>query len=131
MPDQDTGDAPALPVWRRRRSGPADEPSGATDYSDVPLQCGGPELTPAETEAYLAAKEERLKREREEAEAREREEAEARRAARHSSAAAQDVNDEDEDKVAERYRNDRYSVKLLRQQDDVWGGGGADTGMLG
>ncbi|SDT10090.1 hypothetical protein [Actinoplanes derwentensis] len=40
-------------------------------------------------------------------------------------------DDEDPDKAAERYRNDRYAVKLLRQQENVWGSGGPDLGALG
>ena len=128
MRDPEAGTAPGLPVWRRSRSAPGTP----LEQPEFPMQCGGPDLTIAETEAYLKEREQQRKREKEEAEAREREEAEARQASRHPSLAeGSEKDDEDEDKVAERYRNDRYSVKLLRQDESVWGGGGADSGMLG
>ena len=129
MRDHEPGATSGLPVWRRSRSGTAT----SFEENEFPMQCGGPDLTTAETEAYLEEREQQRKREKEEAEAREREEAEARQAARHPSVAggSDDREDEDEDRVAERYRNDRYSVKLLGQDESVWGGGGADSGMLG
>ncbi|MGA5300899.1 hypothetical protein ACPCHT_13280 [Nucisporomicrobium flavum] len=128
MRDHEPGATSGLPVWRRNRSATAP----MFEENEFPMQCGGPDLTLAETEAYLKEQEQQRKREKEEAEAREREEAEERQAARHPSLGASDErNDEDEDRIAERYRNDRYSVKLLRQDESVWGGGGADSGMLG
>ncbi|MEV4703731.1 hypothetical protein [Actinoplanes sp. NPDC049316] len=128
MRDHDPGATPGLPVWRRNRSATAP----LVDDNEFPMQCGGPDLTTAETEAYLKEREEQHKREKEQAEAREREETEERHAARHPSLGASDEREEeDEDRIAERYRNDRYSVKLLHQDESVWGGGGADSGMLG
>jgi len=129
MRDHEPGATSGLPVWRRSRSGTA----APLEENEFPMQCGGPDLTLAETEAYLKERDEQRKREKERAEAREREEAEEKQAARHPSVAGAsgDREEEDEDRVAERYRNDRYSVKLLRQDESVWGGGGADSGMLG
>jgi len=39
--------------------------------------------------------------------------------------------EEDDVKAAERYRNDRYAVRLLRQENNAWGGNDADSGMIG
>ena len=41
------------------------------------------------------------------------------------------AEEEDDVKAAERYRNDRYAVKLLRQENDAWGADDAGSGMLG
>ncbi|GAA2565571.1 hypothetical protein GCM10010435_42930 [Winogradskya consettensis] len=110
------------PVWRRAAAQP--RVAGA----DEPLRCGGPELSAEER--FQLMRERRLARKAEEE--RGREEADARSASRHSSAAkVKSDDDEDEDRAAERFRNDRYAVKLLHQEDSVWGGGGAGSGMLG
>lgn len=108
-------------VWRRA----AAEPRVAG--SDEPLHCGGPELTVEER--YLLMRERRLARKA--AKEREEEEAAAQEAARHPSRHRAADEEEDELKAAERFRNDRYAVKLLRQDDGAWGGDAAGSGVLG
>lgn len=109
------------PVWRRAAA------AARVAGSDEPLRCGGPELTAEEIYQKMKARREARLAE----EARKREEAEANRAARRSASAAPAKDEEDEDKAAERFRNDRYAVKLLRQDDDAWGGGSALPGGIG
>jgi hypothetical protein len=106
----------ALPVWKRERSATAEHV-----VEDRPLRCGGPSYTRAEVLALRRA--ERMRRRAEEAAARREPEPEPVEPPKD--------DDEDEDKAAERRRNDRYAVKLLRQDDSAWGGSGADSGMLG
>ena len=114
MPDRTEA---SRPVWRPKAAAP-----GAA-RPDRPMMCGDdpPFRTVDERFELMRAR----KREQDENKAREAEEA---------AAAAKDrkpADDEDEQRVVERFRNDRYAVKLLRQQDDVWGGGNADPGLLG
>ncbi|WP_306215256.1 hypothetical protein [Actinoplanes sp. RD1] len=115
----DPGDGMQVPraVWRRAAS-------TARAVEEEPRQpfCGGD----LDTEGRYQLMKER-RRLRKEAEAREREEAEAKEAAARKAR----NQDEDEDKAAERFRNDRYSVKLLQQDNSAWGGGGAGSGDIG
>lgn len=120
MPENTTEQAAPLPVWRRApgtgRSIPEDE---------RPLQCGGPAF--GVQDAF--------------SEMRDRKWAEANGLpfplqTEDPSAATPDpaekATDGDENQAAERLPNDRYAVKLLRQDDSVWSGSGpGDTGMLG
>jgi hypothetical protein len=114
---RDATEPEPLKAWKREKSAdPVRE--------ERPMMCGGPEYTRRERLEMFRE----MRRERLEAEARaerEREEAEA------AKKRAKGDEEEDEYKAAERFRNDRYSVKLLRQDDDAWGGGGAGSGMLG
>ncbi|WP_438874520.1 hypothetical protein [Symbioplanes lichenis] len=116
---------PEMPraVWRRAAA--AEPRESAVDAE--PAVCGGRELSV--DERYELMKERR--RLRKEAEAKEREEAEAKESGRHRSRQSSPDDDEDEDKAAERFRNDRYSVKLLKQDTSAWGGGGAGSGDIG
>lgn len=120
MPDvpEPTG----LPKWRRSR------PVAQADPERVP-HCGGPHLTNAQREEYLRqfAAESAARREREQ---RERAE-EAAREAKQRRGSRPDDEDEDEYQAAERFRNDRYAVRLLRQDGDAWGGDDAGAGVLG
>lgn len=111
-------DSAPRPVWRRSAPAPrvADE--------EIAPSCGG-WLTPEER--YLQFKERRDARKAEEARLR-GDNAESRQSA---SKKMHVDDDEDEDRAAERFRNDRYSVKLLHQDNAAWGGGGADSGVLG
>ncbi|NMO56937.1 hypothetical protein HH310_37905 [Actinoplanes sp. TBRC 11911] len=103
------------PVWR-----PARPAASETAEPDRPLRCGGegPILSVDERFEMMRA----LKREWDEEKA---------RTAEEEKKAEKPADDEDEQRVIERFRNDRYAVKLLRQADDVWGGGAGDTGALG
>ncbi len=101
--------------WQRAAAGPP------VADSDEPLRCGGPELSTEQR--FLLMREKRLARQAEQS--RLREVAEAK-----TAKSAPKVDDEDEDKAAERFRNDRYAVKLLQQDDSAWGGS-ASTGMIG
>jgi len=124
MSDVGDGAAALRPVWRRSVSaGPVDA------AEEMTLRCGGPTLTV--DERYLLMREK--KREMDEAKAREREEAESRESARRPARRVVDrVDDEDDDDQAvKEARNDRYAVKLLRQDTSAWGGGGAESGVLG
>lgn len=103
------------PVWRRAAAAPR-----VAEEEARPLTCGGG-LSVDET--YLIMKERRAKRKAEEA--RLRGDSEEKRAPKRTE------DDEDEERAAERFRNDRYSVKLLQQDNDAWGGGGAGSGVLG
>lgn len=120
MPDIVPEEGSSRPVWRRAATTPT-AAATPTDGSDRPLRCGGPELDVHER-FYLM----REKRRSQLAEqARLREEAEERDAAKERV-----PDDEDEDRAAERFRNDRYAVKLLHQDDSAWVGG-TDPGALG
>jgi hypothetical protein len=113
-------DSPApRQVWRR--AAPSAE---AVNGEGKPRHCGG-DLDIEER--YQLLKERRRKRKEAEALAREQDEARAKEAARQ----ARDGDDVDEDKAAERFRNDRYAVKLLQQDNAAWGGGGAGPGDIG
>ncbi|XVU28952.1 hypothetical protein ACQPZJ_18400 [Actinoplanes sp. CA-054009] len=120
MPEQpgDGGFSAPLKVWRPRRE-PA--PAVAPAEPPMPLRCGGPATVDERFEHMRA-----LKRERDEALERARAEAEGDREPERKA-----NDDEDEQRALERFRNDRYAVKLLRQNDDAWGGSAAGTGMLG
>ncbi|BCY07235.1 hypothetical protein [Actinoplanes sp. L3-i22] len=114
-----TDNTPARKVWRRSAGTPGDpEPA-------VRISCGGPDLTREEYYRQMVARREAYAKEQ----AQRRAEADAAAAAEAKAAARAD--DEDPDRAAERYRNDRYSVKLLRQDTNTWGGGGNDAGALG
>jgi hypothetical protein len=121
MPDDVSAQAAPRPVWRRAAAAPriAD--------SDEPVRCGGQVVSVDEQFEIMRERKRQLDEER----AKEREEADARTASRRSSAAKPDVEDEDEDAASARFRNDRYAVKLLQQDDAAWGGGGAGSGVLG
>lgn len=127
---------PPRAVWRRVAPAKAEpqETGGVPDYFSADLEkmrrCGEAGISDAEfmksleqaekdeaerAEAFWA-EQERLRKEEEAAEEKEKK----RRA-----------EEDDDVKVAERYRNDRYAVKLLHQENTAWGGGGADSGMLG
>lgn len=108
-----------LKAWKRERP---TTPVG----EDRPLMCGGPEYTVAERLELMREKQRAM----DETARREREEAEAREAAKRRAAKPAD-DEEDEYLAAERSRNDRYAVGLLRQDDSAWGGAGAGSGMLG
>lgn len=113
--------APRRPVWRPKPIAAA-EP----EAYDGPLRCGGPILTVDERYELMKAK----KREMDEARARAEAEA-AEQEQKEKSKLPGRGDDEDEQRMLERFRNDRYSVKLLRQQNDAWGGSGGDAGALG
>ncbi|MFI5934999.1 hypothetical protein [Actinoplanes sp. NPDC051494] len=121
MPD--SAGEPQMPkaVWRRAIPVVADAVE-----EERPPRCGGD--LPLE-ERYQLMKERRRKRKEAEAVERAREEAEAKVAARKAREKSGD--DEDEAKTAERFRNDRYAVKLLQQDNSAWGGGGAGSGDVG
>jgi hypothetical protein len=108
------------PVWRPAR--PENEP---LEVPERLLRCGGPDdraMSVDERFEHFRA----LRREQAAAEARAAEEDEEARAQRRKP-----DDDEDEQRVIERFRNDRYAVKLLQQSDNVWGRGAGDTGALG
>lgn len=121
MPDatEPTG----LPKWRRT---PAAAPKAEPERRP---RCGGPEYTEAEREEYLRRWAEARAAERELAE-KERAEQEAREAKQRRGSRPAD-EDEDDYQAADRFRNDRYAVGLLRQDDSAWGGGDAGSGVLG
>jgi len=117
---------PARPVWRR-----AADTSRIAD-SDIAPVCSGVVVGVEQEYERLWELKRQMQRDAE-AEKEGQKEAEEREAARHPSHHRQSSPDdeEDEDKAAERWRNDRYAVKLLRQDDSAWARGGADPGMLG
>lgn len=131
MPDElePTG----LKAWKRAR--PASTPAAGTEPTssggtgtsggtDRPIMCGGPELTVRQRFELMR----RLQREMDEATEREKEEARKKEKAAKAKAA----EDSDDDAAAERFRNDRYAVGLLRKQSSDWGSGGsAGSGVLG
>ncbi|WBB71951.1 hypothetical protein O7602_19690 [Micromonospora sp. WMMD1128] len=104
-------------AWKRER--PVASPGGTR-----PAMCGGPEYTAAQRLDLMREKQRAM----DEA-ARERAEAEARKAAKRRR--PKPADEDDDFLAAERLRKDRYAVKLLRQDDSAWGGGGAGTGVLG
>ncbi len=110
-------------VWRR--AAPVVSEAVAEER---PPSCGGPDDLDVEGR-YQRMKEQRRKRKEAEAREREREQAEAKAAARR--ARERSGEDEDDAKAAEKFRNDRYSVKLLQQDNSAWGGGGAGSGDIG
>ncbi|WP_067495006.1 hypothetical protein [Actinoplanes sp. TFC3] len=115
MPDSSAEQQVPRAVWRRTASGPA------VAGSDEPLRCGGPELST----------EERFQLMRERRRARQAAEAAAKEEEAPSKRVSKVEDEEDEDKAAERFRNDRYAVKLLHQDNSVWGGNDSGSGMLG
>lgn len=122
MPDREEQVGPARPVWRRAAA------TGRTADSDIVPVCSGEVVSVEQEYERLWALKRQMQREAQEA----KEEAEEREATRHPSHhRSSGDDDEDDEKAAERWRNDRYAVKLLRQDESVWAGGGADTGMLG
>jgi hypothetical protein len=94
-------------VWRRAT------PAGPETSEDDRKRCGGPEMSVEER--YRMMRERRLA------------------AKKQSAAEPEPEPDEEEDELraAERFRNDRYAVKLLKQDDDAWGGDATSTGTLG
>lgn len=124
----DATEPAALPTWRRAR---AEESRAGADQEperepERPARCGGPEYTLEERFQLMRERQ----REMDEAAEREREEREAREAKQRRGSRPDD-EDEDELQAADRFRNDRYAVGLLRQDGDAWGGGDAGTGVLG
>ena len=126
---------PPRAVWRRVAPAKAPRPSdGTLDFFSADLEklprCGEPGVSDAEFTASLADEETAAAARAEafwaEQERRRRDEEE--RAKREKKRQAEE---DDDVKVAERYRNDRYAVKLLRQERTVWGGDGADAGTIG
>lgn len=127
---------PPRAVWRRVAApkAPPSPTGGVPDFFSADLdsmrRCGEAGVSDAEFRKSLAqaeqdeaaraeaywAEQDRLRAEEQEAE-----KAEKKRRA----------EEEDDVKAAERYRNDRYAVKLLRQGNDAWGGDDAGSGMLG
>ena len=122
-------------VWRRVAPAKAPRPAdGTLDFFSVDLEklrrCGEPGVSDAEFTTSLAeeekeasaraeafwAEQERLRKDEEE---------------RAKKEKKRQAEEDDDVKVAERYRNDRYAVKLLRQERTVWGGDGADAGTIG
>ncbi len=101
-------------VWRRTNS--SGSALGDGD-GEVVLRCGGPEMSVEER--YQMMRERRLARKRE---LEQKEKPEPR---------PKPDDEEDDLKAAERFRNDRYAVKLLKQDDDAWGGSAGGTGVLG
>ncbi|MDY7085797.1 MAG: hypothetical protein SYR96_11890 [Actinomycetota bacterium] len=97
-------------VWRRTTGPVTGEGEG-----DVVLRCGGREMSVEER--YELMRERRLARKREQEKLEDRK--------------PEPDDEEDELKAAERFRNDRYAVKLLKQDGDAWGGSSGDTGVLG
>ncbi|WP_018802209.1 hypothetical protein [Salinispora arenicola] len=122
MPDNATGTGSARPVWRRAAASPPGE-AAPTDQSDRPLRCGGRELSVHER-FNLMRERRRLQVAEQE---RQREESEERDSAVEERSTDEE---EDEDRAAERFRNDRYAVKLLHQDSAAWGGD-MDSGTLG
>ncbi|GAA2713740.1 hypothetical protein [Actinoplanes palleronii] len=120
MPDRnEDGLAAPRPVWRPTKP--------AADQDLIPtVGCGGegPILSVDERWEMMNALAQEMD------EAKEREQAEAEEKAKEKESRARG-DEEDEARVVERFRNDRYAVKLLQQSDDVWGGGAGDTGVLG
>lgn len=126
---------PPRAVWRRVAPPKAAQPAdGTVDFFSADLEkmrrCGEAGVSDAEfmesldreekaaaerAEAYWA-EQDRLRKEEEEAAKKEKK---------------RQAEEDDDVKVAERYRNDRYAVKLLRQENAAWGGNDADSGMLG
>lgn len=106
-------------VWRPTRPAASDAPA-----PDRPLMCGGegPILSVDERFEMMRAR----KREWDEAQARQAEEEKA-----EAEKNAKPDDDESEQRVIERFRNDRYAVKLLKQDDTVWGSGNGNAGALG
>ncbi|MEH1028405.1 hypothetical protein V6W11_11715 [Micromonospora profundi] len=114
MADRDGTDEAPLRVWRRsteRAAAPADEPK---------LFCGGPDRTVDEIF------EEMRERKRQWDEERERQKAEA-----ESERTDKKKGDADDQAAVDRFRNDRYAVKLLRQDTTAWGDGPSLSGTLG
>lgn len=110
-------------VWRR--AAPVVAPGVEEER---PARCGGADDLDVEGR-FQRMREQR--RQRKEAEARERELEEAEKKAAARRARERSGEDEDDAKAAERFRNDRYSVKLLQQDNSAWGGGGAGSGDIG
>lgn len=121
MPDSAGETQMPKSVWRRAAPVVAD-----AGEEERPPRCGGD--LPLE-ERYQLMKERRRKRKEAEAIERARAEADAKAAARR--ARERSGEDEDEARTTERFRNDRYAVKLLHQDNSAWGGGGAGSGEIG
>ncbi|GIJ50336.1 hypothetical protein Val02_72220 [Virgisporangium aliadipatigenens] len=104
-------DVPARRVWRRQE-GPAtpDEPA-------APKRCGG-DLD--ETPEQERQRELRRRRERERLFAGEPPQ-KAAGGQRRPAARRPEPDDEDDVEAADRARNDRYAVRLLRQEQSAWG----------
>ncbi|WP_406077940.1 hypothetical protein [Micromonospora sp. NBC_00858] len=123
MPENPEQAAPARRVWRPTAG------TGRVADSDIVPVCSGVVVDIQGRYERMWALKRQMQREAEV-----EKETEEREAARHPSHHRQPASrdeEEDEEKAAERRRNDRYAVKLLRQEESVWAGGGADTGVLG
>ncbi|WBC07664.1 hypothetical protein [Micromonospora sp. WMMA1947] len=122
-------------VWRRVAPAKAPRPAdGTLDFFSVDLEkmrrCGEPGVSDAEFSASLVEEEKEASARAEafwaeQARLRKDEEERAKKEKKRQA------EEDDDVKVAERYRNDRYAVKLLRQERTVWGDDGADAGTLG
>ena len=122
-------------MWRRAAPAKAPRPAGGPlDFFSADPEkrrrCGEPGISDAEFMASLAEaeKEAAARAEAFWAEQERRRKDEEEQAKKEKK--RQDEEDDDV-KVAERYRNDRYAVKLLRQENTAWGGDDAGAGTLG
>jgi hypothetical protein len=118
--------APPRRVWRPQPVTAA-APAEPEPY-DGPVFCGGPILTVDERYELMKTKKRELDEERARAAA---EAAEQEQKEKEKEKLPGRGDDEDDQRMLERFRNDRYSVKLLRQQNDAWGGPSSDGGALG
>jgi hypothetical protein len=114
------------PVWRPRPAAVA-----VPEPYDGPVRCGGPILTVDERYELMKARKRELDEERARAEAEAAEQESDTESDKEKEKLPGRGDDEDEQRMLERFRNDRYSVQLLRQQNDAWGGPGRDGGALG
>ncbi|GLY00703.1 MULTISPECIES: hypothetical protein [Actinoplanes] len=122
-------------VWRRvAPPKPVAPAGGVPEFFSADREkmrtCGGDGASDAEFMKSLAKQEEeseaRARAYWAEQEKKRKDEEEAKKKEKKRQA-----EEDDDVKAAERYRNDRYSVKLLRQEKTTWGGNDADSGMLG
>ena len=127
---------PPRAVWRR--AAPAKTASrsadGRFDFFSADLEkmrrCGEPGTSDAEFMRSLA-KAEKEAAERAEAFWAEQERRRKDEEERAKEEKKRQAEEDDDVKVTERYRNDRYAVKLLRQENAAWGGDDAEAGTLG
>jgi hypothetical protein len=114
MADRDDLSQAPLRVWRRSTE------RAAARTEEPPLYCGGPNRTVDEVFQEMRERKRLLDEER----ARQKAEAEPERTDRKK-------DDADDQAAVERFRNDRYAVKLLRQDTTAWGDGPSLSGTLG
>lgn len=138
MPD--AIDPEHLKTWRRARrdsSAESDELELTAATMAGMSHCGGPQYSAAEyrqlmREQWQETRDARWRAINEEA-LRLRAERQAELAEKEQRRREQEQDEEDGgQRAAERFRNDRYAVGLLSQDDSAWGGGGsAGSGVLG